>query len=187
MRKQRTIGFALASLSVMAGAVTYGQFTASAANSNPAKASAKATQLGTVSKHHAGNVGLSSLHGRKRSQFLKMAAFIRFTQYEAFFAAVSNAEAAAQKSAAASNMVVTGGAGGAWAALRQCESGGNYATNTGNGYFGAYQFLASTWNSLGYPGLPSDAPPAMQDEAAQRLQAMSGWGQWPACSARLGL
>jgi hypothetical protein len=83
--------------------------------------------------------------------------------------------------------VVTGGAGGVWAALRQCESGGNYAENTGNGYYGAYQFSQATWSSLGYPGRPDQAPPAMQDEAAQRLQARSGWGQWPACSAALGL
>jgi hypothetical protein len=80
-----------------------------------------------------------------------------------------------------------GGAGGVWAALRQCESSGNYATNTGNGFYGAYQFLQSTWTALGFPGRPDLEPPAMQDAAAQKLQAMSGWGQWPACSAALGL
>jgi hypothetical protein len=83
--------------------------------------------------------------------------------------------------------VVTGGAGGVWAALRQCESSGNYAENTGNGYYGAYQFSQATWSDLGYPGRPDQAPPAMQDQAAQRLQARSGWGQWPACAAALGL
>jgi hypothetical protein len=83
--------------------------------------------------------------------------------------------------------VVTGGAGGVWAALRQCESSGNYAENTGNGYFGAYQFSQATWSNLGYPGRPDQAPPAVQDQAAQRLQAQSGWGQWPACAAALGL
>jgi Transglycosylase-like domain len=77
--------------------------------------------------------------------------------------------------------------GGVWAELRQCESGGNYATNTGNGYYGAYQFSATTWHGLGFTGLPSDAPPAVQDEAAVELQARSGWGQWPACSEALGL
>jgi hypothetical protein len=78
-------------------------------------------------------------------------------------------------------------AGGVWAALRQCESGGNYQENTGNGFYGAYQFTASTWTGLGYPGRPDQEPPAMQDQAAQRLQARSGWGQWPACSRKLGL
>lgn len=74
-----------------------------------------------------------------------------------------------------------------WASLRQCESNGNYGDNTGNGYYGAYQFSLSTWRGLGYAGLPSNASAAVQDQAAQRLQARSGWGQWPACSRRLGL
>ena len=78
-------------------------------------------------------------------------------------------------------------ASGVWLALRKCESGNRYAVNTGNGYYGAYQFSAQTWRSLGYPGLPHEAPPAMQDEAAQRLQAKAGWGQWPACARKLGL
>jgi hypothetical protein len=77
--------------------------------------------------------------------------------------------------------------GDVWARLRQCESGGRYDINTGNGYYGAYQFLLSTWNRLGYPGYPHQASPAVQDEAAQKLQARSGWGQWPACTRRLGL
>ena len=77
--------------------------------------------------------------------------------------------------------------GNVWAALRQCESSGNYADNTGNGYYGAYQFSQATWQSLGLTGRPSDAPPAVQDQAAQRLQARSGWNQWPVCARRLGL
>jgi hypothetical protein len=74
-----------------------------------------------------------------------------------------------------------------WAKLRRCESGGRYDINTGNGFHGAYQFVASTWRGLGYSGMPHHAPPHVQDEAAQKLQARSGWGQWPACSRRLGL
>ena len=76
--------------------------------------------------------------------------------------------------------------GDVWARLRQCESGGRYATNTGNGFFGAYQFHPRTWRTLGYPGLPHQAPPEVQDEAARKLQARSGWGQWPVCSRRIG-
>ena len=78
-------------------------------------------------------------------------------------------------------------ASGDWAELRQCESGGDYSDNTGNGYYGAYQFSLGTWQSIGYSGLPSDAAPAVQDQAAQQLQARSGWGQWPSCSRQLGL
>ncbi|WP_410173512.1 transglycosylase family protein [Frankia nepalensis] len=73
-----------------------------------------------------------------------------------------------------------------WAELRQCESGGNYSINTRNGYYGAYQFSLSTWRSLGYSGLPSDAPPAVQDEAALRLAQRSGFGQWPVCGRGMG-
>jgi hypothetical protein len=76
---------------------------------------------------------------------------------------------------------------GVWAALRRCESGGDYAENTGNGYYGAYQFSLATWRGLGLGGLPSQASPAVQDRAAERLQARSGWGQWPVCSRRLRL
>ena len=75
----------------------------------------------------------------------------------------------------------------ALAKLRQCESGGRYTLNTGNGYFGAYQFSASTWSRLGFSGLPHQAPAAIQDDAARKLQAKAGWGQWPACARKLGL
>ncbi|MGH8998258.1 MAG: transglycosylase family protein, partial [Acidimicrobiia bacterium] len=77
-------------------------------------------------------------------------------------------------------------ADGVWARLRNCESGGRYDRNSGNGYYGAYQFHPGTWRSLGYSGMPHEAPPHVQDEAAQKLQARSGWGQWPACSRRIG-
>lgn len=74
-----------------------------------------------------------------------------------------------------------------FARLRQCESGGNYAINTGNGYYGAYQFSAGTWRSLGLSGLPHQASPAEQDAAAARLQAQQGWRPWPGCSRKLRL
>ena len=81
----------------------------------------------------------------------------------------------------------SGAAGGVWSALRQCESGGNYSTSTGNGFQGAYQFSQATWSGIGMTGSPGSASPAMQDAAAKKLQAQSGWSQWPACSAKLGL
>ena len=71
--------------------------------------------------------------------------------------------------------------------LAQCESGGNWGINTGNGYFGGLQFSAATWRGVGYGGLPHQASKATQIEAGQKLQARSGWGQWPACSRKLGL
>jgi hypothetical protein len=81
----------------------------------------------------------------------------------------------------------SGGSGGVWLQLRECESGDNYQANTGNGFYGAYQFSEATWQNLGYPGRPDLEPPAMQDQAAMKLQAEAGWGQWPACAAALGL
>ncbi len=77
--------------------------------------------------------------------------------------------------------------GNDFARLRACESGGNYAINTGNGFYGAYQFDRRTWQGLGYPGTANQASPATQDEAAARLQAARGWQPWPACSRKLGL
>jgi hypothetical protein len=68
-----------------------------------------------------------------------------------------------------------------WAALRRCESGGNYATNTGNGYYGAYQFDLQTWQSVGGTGLPSDAPPWEQDARAMALYQARGAAPWPIC------
>jgi hypothetical protein len=90
--------------------------------------------------------------------------------------------------AAAARAAATGGhIGGVWLQLRRCESSDNYTEDTGNGFYGAYQFSPSTWTGLGYPGRPDQESPAMQDDAAMKLQAQSGWGQWPACSAALGL
>lgn len=78
--------------------------------------------------------------------------------------------------------------GDVWAALAQCESGGSPTIVSPNGlYHGLYQFSVSTWQSVGGSGLPSQASPAEQTERAKALQARSGWGQWPACSSRLGL
>lgn len=74
-----------------------------------------------------------------------------------------------------------------FARLRMCESGNHYAINTGNGFYGAYQFDARTWHGLGYGGLPSSASAATQDAAAQDLQARRGWQPWPGCSRTLGL
>ncbi len=105
-------------------------------------------------------------------------------------AAQRAAEAAAQAQAAAAaqrSQPPPSNSGGVWYELRMCESTGNYGTDTGNGYYGAYQFALSTWYGLGFTGLPSEASPAVQDEAARMLQARSGWGQWPACAAELGL
>ena len=75
-----------------------------------------------------------------------------------------------------------------WVALAQCESGGRAdVISPGGRFHGLYQFSVATWNSVGGTGLPSQASPEEQRYRAVALQARSGWGQWPACSRRLGL
>lgn len=72
-------------------------------------------------------------------------------------------------------------------ALRWCESTNDYTIDTGNGYYGAYQFSLETWEWLGYWGWPNEAPPEVQDQAALDLYEYSNWDAWPACSRWLGL
>ena len=77
--------------------------------------------------------------------------------------------------------------GSTWDALAQCESGGNWATNTGNGYYGGLQFSPSTWSAYGGTGLASDASREQQIAIAENVLAGQGWGAWPSCSSQLGL
>lgn len=72
-----------------------------------------------------------------------------------------------------------------WAALAKCESGGNPAENTGNGFYGMYQFSESTWLSLGGTGYPNQASAAEQTDLAELLYERSGAGQWPVCGHNL--
>lgn len=78
--------------------------------------------------------------------------------------------------------------GDVWTRLGACESGNNPTAHSPTGrYHGAFQFSLATWHSLGMSGDPHNYPYAVQLEAAKRLQARSGWGQWPACARKLGL
>lgn len=79
--------------------------------------------------------------------------------------------------------------GTVWDQLAQCESGGNWAINTGNGYYGGLQFSLSTWQAYGGSGLPSENSRETQIMIAERVRAADGGGysSWPACSQSLGL
>jgi resuscitation-promoting factor RpfB len=81
----------------------------------------------------------------------------------------------------------TPASGSVWDRLAQCESGGNWSINTGNGYYGGLQFSLSTWRAYGGSGYPHQNSRAQQIAVAQKLQAAAGWGQWPACSSKLGI
>ena len=72
--------------------------------------------------------------------------------------------------------------------LAQCESGGNWAANTGNGYYGGLQFYLGTWQSYGGPGMPHQQSRETQIAIAEKVRAATGgYGSWPACSQSLGL
>lgn len=80
-----------------------------------------------------------------------------------------------------------------WDQLAQCESGGNWATNTGNGFGGGLQFMHqssySTWLSFGggeYAPHPWEASREQQIDIAERVLASSGYGAWPGCSRKFG-
>ncbi|HEY3201155.1 MAG TPA: transglycosylase family protein, partial [Actinomycetes bacterium] len=81
----------------------------------------------------------------------------------------------------------SGSSGGLnWAALAQCESGGNPNAVSPNGlYFGLYQFSISTWQSVGGSGNPTDASSAEQTRRAQILYDRAGSSPWPVCGSRL--
>jgi hypothetical protein len=73
-----------------------------------------------------------------------------------------------------------------WDRLAQCESGGRWDLNSGNGYYGGLQFSLATWQDVGGSGYPHQASRAEQIKRGQLLQARYGWGQWPHCSSELG-
>jgi len=75
-----------------------------------------------------------------------------------------------------------------WDRLAECESGGNWHINTGNGYYGGLQFNLGTWRANGGTGYPHQASREEQIRVATRLRdAAGGYGPWPACAAKLGL
>jgi len=74
-----------------------------------------------------------------------------------------------------------------WDRLAQCESGGNWSINTGNGYYGGLQFLPSTWRANGGSGMPHENSRDEQIRVAENLRAQAGFSPWPACKRKLGL
>lgn len=77
--------------------------------------------------------------------------------------------------------------GNTWDQLAECESGGNWNIDTGNGYRGGLQFQQSTWESFGGSGNPANASREEQIAVAENVLDGQGWGAWPACSSQLGL
>jgi hypothetical protein len=74
-----------------------------------------------------------------------------------------------------------------WDRVAECESGGRWNTNTGNGFLGGLQFTPGTWRAYGGVGSPASASREAQIAVAERVLAGQGWAAWPSCSRQLGL
>jgi len=148
---------------------------------------------------------VSALEDARTERLERFAAAVATTEaaalaerIERFAAAVAEAERVAAEQAAAQAAAAAASAqrssmGGGWAALRRCESGGNYSAVSSSGtYRGAYQFSRSTWNAVArrsHPQLagvdPAAAAPGDQDAMAMSLYRSSGSGPWPHCGRHL--
>jgi resuscitation-promoting factor RpfA len=117
---------------------------------------------------------------------MKKSTFSTVARRGVTLAAVSIAGVALSASAANAAVPATAPAS-TWDSLAQCESSGNWNTNTGNGYGGGLQFSASTWAAYGGTGSAANASREQQIAVATKVQASQGWGAWPACAAKLGL
>ncbi|MET7288557.1 transglycosylase family protein [Streptomyces sp. NPDC005573] len=101
------------------------------------------------------------------------------------FAGVAGTAVAAPLMAAGNASAATGSE---WDAVAQCESGGNWAINTGNGYYGGLQFSASTWAAYGgtqYAATADKATRTQQITVAEKVLAAQGKGAWPTCGTGL--
>jgi LysM repeat protein len=73
-----------------------------------------------------------------------------------------------------------------WDAVAKCESGGNWAINTGNGFYGGLQFTLGTWHANGGQGMPQNASREQQIAVAERVLVTQGIHAWPVCGQRAG-
>ena len=77
-----------------------------------------------------------------------------------------------------------------WDVVAQCESGGNWNINTGNGYYGGLQFSPGTWQAYGggaFAGTADHATRSQQIVIAEKVLHAQGWKAWPTCSRKAGL
>ena len=81
----------------------------------------------------------------------------------------------------------TGGVYEPWISLAECESGGNWSIDTGNGYYGGLQFSWGSWEAAGGSGNPAHASPSEQVMRGEILQDLQGWNAWPTCARIIGL
>ena len=125
------------------------------------------------------NLGDRPVHARRKERLLK-------NIYSSLVKAVKVASVAGAMAVAP----IALGAGAAhadsvnWDAIAACESGGNWAIATGNGYYGGLQFTPSTWAANGGAGMPNQASRAEQIRVAENVLRTQGIGAWPSCGGR---
>ncbi|SDS51375.1 LysM peptidoglycan-binding domain-containing protein [Microlunatus soli] len=100
---------------------------------------------------------------------------------------VGAAGAAVALTAGVGLMTATPAHADVWDQVAQCESSGNWSTNTGNGFSGGLQFTQQTWNANGGSGDPSNASKSEQKRVARNVLKTQGPGAWPVCGAKAGL
>ena len=118
----------------------------------------------------------------KHARFVLGLAAASVTGTAALIGPATGAEAAAPVPPAAAR---TGGVN--WDAIAECESGGNWSINTGNGYYGGLQFSRSTWRAYGgsrFAGTADQATRAEQIVVAERVRRGQGLGAWPHCGRK---
>lgn len=112
---------------------------------------------------------------------------IEKARLEAIRQAELNKQAQVQAQAKTTPQVAVNSSDDAFIQLSYCEAGGKPATNTGNGYYGMYQFDIGTWGGYGGYARADLAPAEVQIAKAKETQARRGWSPWPACARKLGL
>lgn len=127
---------------------------------------------------------LSPLHAAQAAKAAKAAADA--AQAKAKAAAAKKKTVAAVK-AVTSTVTVAAATPENMLALRLCEAGNIYTRNSGNGYYGAYQFNVGTWGNWGGYARPDLAPASVQDAKFLETYGRRGWSPWPTCARKLGL
>lgn len=167
------------SVALLAGAAG----TAIAADDKPSKAESQGDPRNSLAHEqrvlHRAEIALERERQRERRE--ERLAAIAAEEAEAAAEAAAAEEAAAEEAAAVESTETSTSTSPELSSIVECESGGDYSANTGNGYYGAYQFTQETWESVGGSGLPSEASPAEQDMRAQTLLEQSGSSPWPNC------
>jgi uncharacterized protein YabE (DUF348 family) len=165
--------------------------TASSASSSSKDESADEKSTSSSSKDESSSKKASdssSSAKAKSSDSSKSSKSAKSSKSSSSAASASKKSSEPKKSSAPSAPSVSDGS--VWDTIAQCESGGNWSINTGNGFKGGLQFTDSTWKAFGGGAYASSADKASRSQqiaVAKKVQASQGWGAWPGCTSKLGI